>query len=176
MTVAARLAHMNKLILFLALVLTIAGCGSTISPAQRVAADTCGRYAVPQAELAQREEERPNGSPDLEFTDKGRAILLLEGQSCIDEHGLPNSVTDGEIYRDKAAPPVPKVTKERRAAKATPPAQAQEDNAESHPYDIEAMPLSERRAIEAKIEAEEPRYRPKGVAPAEVEAWARQHR
>ena len=88
-----------------ALALVAAGCGSTnptapaTKPASARAADTCGQYAAASASAAKAEvENRPNGDDDMEFTDKGRTIVLLPGQHCVRESGLTASISaSGEI-------------------------------------------------------------------------------
>lgn len=93
-----------------ALALVAAGCGSTnptapaTKPASARAADTCGQYAAASASAAKAEvENRPNGDDDMEFTDKGRTIVLLPGQHCVRESGLTASISaSGEISEGTA--------------------------------------------------------------------------
>ncbi len=94
--------------LITALALVAAGCGSTnptaTKPASARAADTCGQYAAASASAAKAEvENRPNGADDMEFTDKGRTIVLLPGQHCVRESGLTASISaSGEISEGTA--------------------------------------------------------------------------
>src|ERR1700685_1448053 len=96
--------------LITALALVAAGCGSTnpTTPAMQTApaksADTCGQYAAESASAAKAEvENRPNGADDMEFTDKGRTIVLLPGQHCVRESGLTASISaSGEISEGTA--------------------------------------------------------------------------
>lgn len=89
-----------------ALALVAAGCGSTpaTKTAPAKAADTCGQYAAASASAAKAEvENRPNGADDMEFTDKGRTIVLLPGQHCVRENGLTASISpSGEISEGTA--------------------------------------------------------------------------
>jgi hypothetical protein len=121
----------------IALLLAAAGCGSTAKPI----ADTCGKYVVPANELARREEDRPAGSPDLTFTDKGQSVLLIEGQSCIDETGKPDSVTDGEVYRD-TSPPAKAATTAPPAKVATAPKSEEATTAEQKAMNEPAAPTA----------------------------------
>lgn len=63
------------------------------------------------------EQNRPNGSPDLEFEDAGHTIVLVEGQQCIDETGREDAVVDGQIYRDSPAPSTTSLRNARTALK-----------------------------------------------------------
>jgi hypothetical protein len=96
--------------LITALALVAAGCGGTnptaptTKPASAKSADTCGQYAAASASAAKAEvENRPNGADDMEFTDKGRTIVLLPGQHCVRESGLTASISaSGEISEGTA--------------------------------------------------------------------------